>query len=108
VGKANGSRECAPDDKLRVPTKVWITNERWARREGRLCPPSGCFQPVAFEPVCPRRFRVDGATVFPILNLRWHDDTYSKGLSGLIRDFVGRSTSFRRKTPGSGTTSSPG
>ncbi len=53
-------------------------------------------------------FRVDGATVFPILNLRWHDDTYSKGLSGLIRDFVGRSTSFRRKTPGSGTTSSPG
>jgi hypothetical protein len=22
VGKANGSRECAPDDKLRVPTIV--------------------------------------------------------------------------------------
>jgi SAM-dependent methyltransferase len=35
-------------------------------------------------------FRLDGAVVFPILNLRWHDDTYSKGLAGLIRDFVGR------------------
>jgi SAM-dependent methyltransferase len=36
-------------------------------------------------------FRCDGASVFPILNLQWHDDTYSKGLAGLIRDFVGRS-----------------
>jgi ubiquinone/menaquinone biosynthesis C-methylase UbiE len=35
-------------------------------------------------------FRVDGATVFPILNLHWHDDAYSKGLAGLVRDFVGR------------------
>jgi SAM-dependent methyltransferase len=35
-------------------------------------------------------FRVDGATVFPILNLDWHDDTYSKGLAGLVRGFVGR------------------
>jgi len=35
-------------------------------------------------------FRLDGAAVFPILNLEWHDDTYGKGLAGLIRDFVGR------------------
>ena len=35
-------------------------------------------------------FRFDGASVFPILNLQWDDDAYSKGLAGLIRDFVGR------------------
>jgi len=41
---------------------------------------------------CLRRagFRVDGAGVFPILNLSWSDDTYSKGLTGLIRDFVAK------------------
>lgn len=33
-------------------------------------------------------FRLDGATVFPILNLQWDDDAYSKGMTGLIRDFV--------------------
>jgi arsenite methyltransferase len=33
--------------------------------------------------------RFQGATVFPILNLTWDDDSYSKGLSALIRDFVG-------------------
>ena len=26
----------------------------------------------------------------PILNLQWDDAAYSKGLAGLIRDFVGR------------------
>ena len=35
-------------------------------------------------------FHFDGASVFPILNLQWHDDAYSKGLASLIRDFVGR------------------
>ena len=35
-------------------------------------------------------FRLDGASVFPILNLQWNDDAYSKGLAGLVRDFVGR------------------
>jgi hypothetical protein len=35
-------------------------------------------------------FRLDGAVIFPILNLQWHDDTYSKGLAGMVRDFVGR------------------
>jgi arsenite methyltransferase len=35
-------------------------------------------------------FRFDGASVFPILNLQWDDDAYSKGLAGLIGDFVGR------------------
>jgi SAM-dependent methyltransferase len=35
-------------------------------------------------------FRFDGASAFPILNLQWDDDAYSKGLAGLIRDFVGR------------------
>jgi len=33
-------------------------------------------------------FNVDGASVFPILNLDWGDDTYSKGMTALIRDFV--------------------
>jgi arsenite methyltransferase len=35
-------------------------------------------------------FRFDGAAVFPILNLQCDDDSYSKGLAHLIRDFVGR------------------
>jgi len=34
--------------------------------------------------------RFDGVTVFPILNLKWDDAAYSKGLAGLIQDFVGR------------------
>jgi len=39
VSKANGSRECAPDDKLRVPTASTCENsvvEWWARREAPL------------------------------------------------------------------------
>jgi arsenite methyltransferase len=35
-------------------------------------------------------YRFDGATIFPILNMQWHDDAYSKGLAGLIGDFVRR------------------
>lgn len=35
-------------------------------------------------------FRFDGAAVFPILNLRYDDDSYSKGLAQFIRDFVAR------------------
>ena len=35
-------------------------------------------------------FRLDGASVFPILNLQYDDDSYSKGLAKGIRDFVGR------------------
>ena len=33
-------------------------------------------------------FRFDGAVVFPILNLQYDDDSYSKGLAQLIRDFA--------------------
>ncbi len=33
-------------------------------------------------------FRLDAASVFPILNLSWDDDAYSKGLAELIRNFV--------------------
>ena len=40
-------------------------------------------------------FRFDGASVFPILNLQWHDDAYSKGLAGLIKDFAGRRDDVR-------------
>ncbi|WP_349253794.1 methyltransferase domain-containing protein [Bradyrhizobium sp. CB2312] len=37
-------------------------------------------------------FHFDGASIFPILNLRYDDDSYSKGLAQGIRDFVaGRS-----------------
>ena len=35
-------------------------------------------------------FRLDGATIFPILNLHCDDDCYSKGLARGIRDFVAR------------------
>jgi ubiquinone/menaquinone biosynthesis C-methylase UbiE len=35
-------------------------------------------------------FRLDGASIFPILNLHYDDDSYSKGLARGIRDFVGR------------------
>jgi len=35
-------------------------------------------------------FHLDGASIFPILNLRYDDDSYSKGLARGIRDFVGR------------------
>ena len=37
VGKANGSRECAPDDKLRVPTTA---PQWWARRKGAFARPT--------------------------------------------------------------------
>ena len=33
-------------------------------------------------------FRFDGAAVFPILNLQCDDDSYSKGLAHIVRDFV--------------------
>jgi arsenite methyltransferase len=33
-------------------------------------------------------FRFDGAAVFPILNLQFDDDCYSKGLTQIIRNFV--------------------
>src|SRR6266478_1075371 len=44
-------------------------------------------------------FRLDGAVVFPILNLQWHDDTYSKGLAGTIRDFVARKNDLPPEDP---------
>jgi arsenite methyltransferase len=44
-------------------------------------------------------FRLDGAVVFPILNLRWHDDTYSKGIAAMIRDFVGRKNELPPEDP---------
>jgi hypothetical protein len=38
VGKANGSRECAPDDKLRVPTGIFSKN-KVGTAQARLCLP---------------------------------------------------------------------
>ena len=46
--------------------------------------------------LCAAGFNVNGVSVFPILNLEWGDDTYSKGLTVLIRDFV----AGREKIPG--------
>jgi len=43
VGKANGSREWAPDDKLRVPAnQVYIVVEErwWARRKSAFAHPT--------------------------------------------------------------------
>lgn len=51
-----------------------------------------CAHPHLPRSLCQRLvstgFRTDGVAVFPILNLEWHDDAYSKGLARLIRDFV--------------------
>jgi arsenite methyltransferase len=33
-------------------------------------------------------FRLEGASVFPILNLSWDDDAYSKGLAEWVHNFV--------------------
>jgi hypothetical protein len=41
VGKANGSRERAPDDKLRVPTIKTATGQMVGTALERLCPPYG-------------------------------------------------------------------
>jgi ubiquinone/menaquinone biosynthesis C-methylase UbiE len=35
-------------------------------------------------------FRLDDATVFPIVNFRWEDDTYSKGVAKTIGEFVAK------------------
>ena len=35
-------------------------------------------------------FRFDELSVFPILNLQWDDELYSKGLADLIREYVAR------------------
>jgi len=35
-------------------------------------------------------FTLDAATVFPILNFRWDDDTYSKGIARTIGQFVSK------------------
>ena len=39
VGKANGSRECAPDDRLRVPSNDHPERKMVGTAQGRLCPP---------------------------------------------------------------------
>jgi arsenite methyltransferase len=53
-----------------------------------------CSHPQLPRSLAPRLvstgFRFDELAVFPILNLRWDDELYSKGLAGFIRDFVGR------------------
>jgi ubiquinone/menaquinone biosynthesis C-methylase UbiE len=33
-------------------------------------------------------FTLDDVSVFSIVNLAWHDDAYSKGIAGFIREFV--------------------
>jgi hypothetical protein len=40
-------------------------------------------------------FRFDGASVFPILNLQWDDDSYSKGVAQVIRDSLRARKAFR-------------
>ena len=35
-------------------------------------------------------FIVDDVSVFPIVNMRWSDDTYSKGMTPIIAEFVAR------------------
>jgi arsenite methyltransferase len=53
-----------------------------------------CAHPHLPRSLAPRLvsagFRFDELAVFPILNLQWDDQFYSKGLAGLIREFVAR------------------
>lgn len=65
---------------------------------GRMARVMKSWEPHCSHPHLPRSlvhrltstgFRFDGASVFPILNLHWDDDAYSKGLAELVRDFVG-------------------
>jgi hypothetical protein len=35
-------------------------------------------------------FRLDGASIFPVLNLQYDDDSFSKRLARAVREFVGR------------------
>src|SRR6266550_3705006 len=60
VGKANGSRECAPDDKLRVPTILFREVVMVGTAQARLCPPyelccSFVTDPSAPDPLCQSR-----------------------------------------------------
>jgi ubiquinone/menaquinone biosynthesis C-methylase UbiE len=41
-------------------------------------------------------FTVEDASIFPILNLSWSDDSYSKGIAGFIRAYVAK----RAELPG--------
>jgi len=45
-------------------------------------------------------FRLDGVSVFPILNLSWDDDSYSKGLAELVRNFVATRGDVPAEEPG--------
>jgi hypothetical protein len=47
VGKATGSRECAPDDKLRVPTMHRTEQLMVGTAQTRLCPPYGLLFALA-------------------------------------------------------------
>jgi ubiquinone/menaquinone biosynthesis C-methylase UbiE len=53
-----------------------------------------CAHPHLPRSLAPRLvstgFRFDEVAVFPILNLQWDDELYSKGLAGTIQEFVGR------------------
>jgi hypothetical protein len=48
VGKANGSRECAPDDRLRVLTLLAPLRVKVGTAQERLCPPYGAQFKSAF------------------------------------------------------------
>jgi len=51
VGKANGSRERAPDDRLRVPTFLAPVHAKVGTAQERLCPPF-CNGPRSVNPFC--------------------------------------------------------
>ena len=56
VGKATGSRECAPDDRLRVPTNYETAGCDGGHGAMRLCPPyefyEFCAASLAFAMTC--------------------------------------------------------
>jgi len=55
---------------------------------------------VISQPFKGAGFRLDGASVFPILNLSWDDDAYSKGLAQLVRNFVANRGDVPAEEPG--------
>src|ERR1700682_4908267 len=96
VGKANGSRECAPDDKLRVPTSSYCAV---GTAQARLCP----LHETAKEPVkntdlilrSLRSKRLEGSHGHP--SRRAQERAPQDEAGYIFRDLEGRRSSIPRR-----------
>ena len=73
---------------------VWHSDDRARMATVMTAWEAHCAHPRLPRSMAPRLakagFHLDGASVFPILNLRYDDEGYSKGLAQGIRDFLSR------------------